>query len=142
MLFHSCHLKHPFLLLQEGIRSYFGTPTWQTIGVFLAGVLTTVVVIRKMWTRGLIRRWRLREERVKTVKRGWNRPPKENGKTRGRGQKGIWIEIYRERQIRELKMTSTHRKRERRGGKKESMMQMSRATLVTPEPVPFLIYNL
>uniref|UniRef100_A0A9J7ZHQ3 BCL2 associated X, apoptosis regulator a n=1 Tax=Cyprinus carpio carpio TaxID=630221 RepID=A0A9J7ZHQ3_CYPCA len=32
----------------EGIRSYFGTPTWQTIGVFLAGVLTTVVVIRKM----------------------------------------------------------------------------------------------
>ncbi|XP_055048063.1 apoptosis regulator BAX isoform X5 [Misgurnus anguillicaudatus] len=32
----------------EGIRSYFGTPTWQTIGVFLAGVLTTVLVIRKM----------------------------------------------------------------------------------------------
>uniref|UniRef100_A0A4W6CPK8 BCL2 associated X, apoptosis regulator a n=1 Tax=Lates calcarifer TaxID=8187 RepID=A0A4W6CPK8_LATCA len=32
----------------EGIRSYFGTPTWQTVGVFLAGVLTTVLVIRKM----------------------------------------------------------------------------------------------
>ncbi|KAM9392278.1 apoptosis regulator BAX-like [Pholidichthys leucotaenia] len=32
----------------EGIRSYFGTPTWQTVGVFLAGVLTTVFVIRKM----------------------------------------------------------------------------------------------
>uniref|UniRef100_A0A3B5KB30 BCL2 associated X, apoptosis regulator n=1 Tax=Takifugu rubripes TaxID=31033 RepID=A0A3B5KB30_TAKRU len=32
----------------EGIRSYFGTPTWQTIGVFLAGVLTTVLVIRKI----------------------------------------------------------------------------------------------
>ncbi|KAI7803933.1 BCL2 associated X, apoptosis regulator a [Triplophysa rosa] len=32
----------------EGICSYFGTPTWQTIGVFLAGVLTTVLVIRKM----------------------------------------------------------------------------------------------
>lgn len=36
------------LFLKEGIRSYFGTPTWQTIGVFLAGVLTTVLVIRKM----------------------------------------------------------------------------------------------
>lgn len=33
---------------QEGIRSHFGTPTWQTLGVFLAGVLTTVLVIRKM----------------------------------------------------------------------------------------------
>nr|XP_046270548.1 apoptosis regulator BAX-like [Scatophagus argus] len=32
----------------DGIRSYFGTPTWQTVGVFLAGVLTTVLVIRKM----------------------------------------------------------------------------------------------
>uniref|UniRef100_A0A8D2ZZ06 BCL2 associated X, apoptosis regulator a n=1 Tax=Scophthalmus maximus TaxID=52904 RepID=A0A8D2ZZ06_SCOMX len=32
----------------EGIRSYFGTPTWQTVGVFLAGVLTTVLVIRKL----------------------------------------------------------------------------------------------
>uniref|UniRef100_A0A3Q3CU65 BCL2 associated X, apoptosis regulator n=1 Tax=Haplochromis burtoni TaxID=8153 RepID=A0A3Q3CU65_HAPBU len=32
----------------EGIRSYFGTPTWQTVEVFLAGVLTTVLVIRKM----------------------------------------------------------------------------------------------
>ncbi|XP_060758034.1 apoptosis regulator BAX-like [Neoarius graeffei] len=32
----------------EGIRSYFGTPTWQTVGVFLAGVLTTVLVMRKM----------------------------------------------------------------------------------------------
>lgn len=36
------------LFLKEGIRSYFGTPTWQTVGVFLAGVLTTVLVIRKM----------------------------------------------------------------------------------------------
>ncbi|KAJ4932201.1 hypothetical protein JOQ06_010626 [Pogonophryne albipinna] len=32
----------------DGIRSHFGTPTWQTIGVFLAGVLTTVLVIRKL----------------------------------------------------------------------------------------------
>ncbi|XP_068435598.1 BCL2 associated X, apoptosis regulator a [Clinocottus analis] len=32
----------------EGIRSHLGTPTWQTVGVFLAGVLTTVLVIRKM----------------------------------------------------------------------------------------------
>ncbi|XP_013878959.1 apoptosis regulator BAX [Austrofundulus limnaeus] len=32
----------------EGIRSHFGTPTWQTVGVFLAGVLTTVIVIRRM----------------------------------------------------------------------------------------------
>ncbi|XP_053193931.1 apoptosis regulator BAX-like [Scomber japonicus] len=32
----------------EGIRSHFGTPTWQTLGVFLAGVLTTVLVIRKL----------------------------------------------------------------------------------------------
>ncbi|CAG5897998.1 unnamed protein product [Menidia menidia] len=32
----------------DSIRSYFGTPTWQTLGVFLAGVLTTVLVIRKM----------------------------------------------------------------------------------------------
>ncbi|XP_072549803.1 apoptosis regulator BAX-like [Salminus brasiliensis] len=32
----------------EGIRSYFGTPTWQTVGVFLAGVLTTVLVMRRM----------------------------------------------------------------------------------------------
>ncbi|XP_036403529.1 apoptosis regulator BAX-like isoform X2 [Megalops cyprinoides] len=32
----------------EGIKSYFGTPTWQTVGVFLAGVLTTVLVLRKI----------------------------------------------------------------------------------------------
>lgn len=32
----------------EGIRSHFGTPTWQTVAVFLAGVLTTVLVVRKM----------------------------------------------------------------------------------------------
>lgn len=32
----------------DGIRSHFGTPTWQTLGVFLAGVLTTALVIRKM----------------------------------------------------------------------------------------------
>ncbi|XP_042360961.1 apoptosis regulator BAX-like [Plectropomus leopardus] len=32
----------------DGIWSHFGTPTWQTVGVFLAGVLTTVLVIRKM----------------------------------------------------------------------------------------------
>ncbi|KAJ8399933.1 hypothetical protein AAFF_G00406630 [Aldrovandia affinis] len=30
----------------EGIKSYFGTPTWQTVGVFLAGVLTTVLVLK------------------------------------------------------------------------------------------------
>ncbi|XP_068605786.1 apoptosis regulator BAX-like [Brachionichthys hirsutus] len=32
----------------EGIRAYFGTPTWQTVAIFLAGVLTTVLVVRKM----------------------------------------------------------------------------------------------
>ncbi|TNN41171.1 Apoptosis regulator BAX [Liparis tanakae] len=32
----------------EGIKSHFGTPTWQTVAVFLAGVLTTVLVVRKM----------------------------------------------------------------------------------------------
>uniref|UniRef100_A0A8C7H3A1 BCL2 associated X, apoptosis regulator a n=1 Tax=Oncorhynchus kisutch TaxID=8019 RepID=A0A8C7H3A1_ONCKI len=32
----------------EGIRSYFGTPTRQTVGVFLAGALTTVLVMRRM----------------------------------------------------------------------------------------------
>ncbi|KAJ8347281.1 hypothetical protein SKAU_G00286820 [Synaphobranchus kaupii] len=32
----------------DGIKAYFGTPTWQTVGVFLAGVLATVLVIRKM----------------------------------------------------------------------------------------------
>ncbi|XP_057673583.1 apoptosis regulator BAX-like isoform X2 [Corythoichthys intestinalis] len=32
----------------EGIRSYFGTPTWQMVAVFLAGVITTVIVVRKM----------------------------------------------------------------------------------------------
>lgn len=37
------------IFFKEGIRSHFGTPTWQTVGVFLAGVLTTVIVIRKMW---------------------------------------------------------------------------------------------
>ncbi|KAG9342835.1 hypothetical protein JZ751_015042 [Albula glossodonta] len=36
------------LVIKDGIRSYFGTPTWQTVGVFLAGVLTTALVIRKM----------------------------------------------------------------------------------------------
>ncbi|XP_073790309.1 apoptosis regulator BAX-like isoform X1 [Danio rerio] len=30
------------------IRSYFGTPTWQTVGVFLAGVLTVGLVLYKM----------------------------------------------------------------------------------------------
>nr|XP_029481269.1 apoptosis regulator BAX-like [Oncorhynchus nerka] len=32
----------------EGIRSYFGTPTRHTVGLFLAGVLTTVLVMRRM----------------------------------------------------------------------------------------------
>nr|XP_057904676.1 apoptosis regulator BAX-like isoform X2 [Doryrhamphus excisus] len=32
----------------EGIRSYFGTPTWQMVAVVLAAVLTTVYVTRKM----------------------------------------------------------------------------------------------
>ncbi|XP_072224957.1 BCL2 associated X, apoptosis regulator a isoform X1 [Leuresthes tenuis] len=32
----------------ESIRSHFGTPTWQTVAVFAAGVLTTALVIRKM----------------------------------------------------------------------------------------------
>ncbi|XP_072283069.1 apoptosis regulator BAX-like [Pyxicephalus adspersus] len=31
----------------EGLLSYFGTPTWQTVGVFLAGVLTATVAIWK-----------------------------------------------------------------------------------------------
>uniref|UniRef100_A0A3P9IFG8 Apoptosis regulator BAX n=1 Tax=Oryzias latipes TaxID=8090 RepID=A0A3P9IFG8_ORYLA len=32
----------------DGIRAYFGTPGWQTLAVFVAGVLTAAVVIRKM----------------------------------------------------------------------------------------------
>ncbi|XP_068605851.1 apoptosis regulator BAX-like [Brachionichthys hirsutus] len=32
----------------EGIRAHFGTPTWQMVAIFLAGVLTTVLVIYKM----------------------------------------------------------------------------------------------
>ncbi|XP_061905389.1 apoptosis regulator BAX-like isoform X1 [Entelurus aequoreus] len=32
----------------EGIRAYFGTPTWQMVAIFFAGVLTTVIVTRKM----------------------------------------------------------------------------------------------
>ncbi|NP_001079104.1 BCL2-associated X protein L homeolog [Xenopus laevis] len=32
----------------EGMLSYFGTPTWQTVGVFLAGVLTASLAIWKM----------------------------------------------------------------------------------------------
>uniref|UniRef100_A0A3P9KBL0 BCL2 associated X, apoptosis regulator a n=1 Tax=Oryzias latipes TaxID=8090 RepID=A0A3P9KBL0_ORYLA len=32
----------------DGIRAYFGTPGWQTLAVFFAGVLTAAVVIRKM----------------------------------------------------------------------------------------------
>ncbi|XP_061701442.1 apoptosis regulator BAX-like isoform X2 [Syngnathoides biaculeatus] len=32
----------------DGIRSYFGTPTWQMVAVFMAGVVTTIVVTRKM----------------------------------------------------------------------------------------------
>nr|XP_061837903.1 apoptosis regulator BAX-like isoform X2 [Nerophis lumbriciformis] len=32
----------------EGIRAYFGTPTWQMVAIFLAGVFTTVIVTRKM----------------------------------------------------------------------------------------------
>ncbi|XP_056308769.1 apoptosis regulator BAX-like [Danio aesculapii] len=31
----------------DGIRSYFRTPTWQTIGDFLAGVLTAGLVVYK-----------------------------------------------------------------------------------------------
>ncbi|KAM6905435.1 apoptosis regulator BAX-like [Xenentodon cancila] len=31
----------------EGIGSYFGTPTWQTVVIFLAGVFTAVIVLRK-----------------------------------------------------------------------------------------------
>ncbi|XP_040289707.1 apoptosis regulator BAX [Bufo bufo] len=32
----------------EGLLSYFGTPTWQTVGVFLAGVLTATVAIWRL----------------------------------------------------------------------------------------------
>ncbi|KAL4617849.1 apoptosis regulator BAX-like [Arapaima gigas] len=32
----------------EDIRSYFGTPTWQMFGVFLAGVFTAILVVHKM----------------------------------------------------------------------------------------------
>ncbi|KPP63178.1 apoptosis regulator BAX-like, partial [Scleropages formosus] len=32
----------------EDIRSYFGTPTWQMVGIFLAGVITALLVIHKM----------------------------------------------------------------------------------------------
>ncbi|KAJ8251066.1 hypothetical protein GJAV_G00216880 [Gymnothorax javanicus] len=32
----------------DGIMAYVKTPTWQTVGVFLAGVLTTVVVMNRI----------------------------------------------------------------------------------------------
>ncbi|XP_048871050.1 apoptosis regulator BAX-like [Brienomyrus brachyistius] len=32
----------------EDVRSYFGTPTWQMTGVFVAGILTAFLVIHKM----------------------------------------------------------------------------------------------
>ncbi|XP_029440225.1 apoptosis regulator BAX-like isoform X2 [Rhinatrema bivittatum] len=32
----------------EGLLSYFGTPTWQTVGIFVAGVLTASLTIWKM----------------------------------------------------------------------------------------------
>lgn len=33
---------------QEGLLSHFGTPTWQTITIFAAGVLTASLTIWKM----------------------------------------------------------------------------------------------
>ncbi|XP_030053845.1 apoptosis regulator BAX [Microcaecilia unicolor] len=32
----------------QGLLSYFGTPTWQTVGIFVAGVLTASLTIWKM----------------------------------------------------------------------------------------------
>ncbi|MEE6482659.1 hypothetical protein FKM82_013310 [Ascaphus truei] len=32
----------------DGLLSYFGTPTWQTVGVFLAGVLTATFAFYRM----------------------------------------------------------------------------------------------
>ncbi|XP_054877483.1 apoptosis regulator BAX-like isoform X2 [Poeciliopsis prolifica] len=32
-------------VLKEGIYSYIGAPTWQTVAIFLAGVLTTIFII-------------------------------------------------------------------------------------------------
>ncbi|XP_077474525.1 apoptosis regulator BAX-like [Stigmatopora argus] len=32
----------------EGMRSYFGTPGWQMVGVIIAGVITFAIVVRKM----------------------------------------------------------------------------------------------
>ncbi|KAL7990063.1 hypothetical protein Chor_012729 [Crotalus horridus] len=36
------------LILKEGLLSFFGTPTWQTIAVFAAGVLTASLTFWKM----------------------------------------------------------------------------------------------
>jgi len=110
MLFYSCHLKHPISSPLGGNPLLFWDPTWQTIGVFLAGVLTTVVVIRKMWARGLIRRWRLREEGIKTVNRGWDRPASLGGG---------YIRRKRNKRVENDIKSPKKRKRERRGGKKE-----------------------
>ncbi len=132
-------VKFSFFLPQEGIRSYFGTPTWQTIGVFLAGVLTTVVVMRKMWR--LAGRWRAREESWDDEQRVKQSQKKRTERWGGK-RKGFGVEMPRKRQIRALKAASPNRKRDRRRNEwKSSMMQMSRATLVTPELVLFLIYN-
>jgi apoptosis regulator BAX len=39
--------SHPSLCSQEGLLSYFGTPTWQTVTIFVAGVLTASLTIWK-----------------------------------------------------------------------------------------------
>ncbi|XP_060040389.1 apoptosis regulator BAX isoform X2 [Erinaceus europaeus] len=35
------------LVLKDGLLSYFGTPTWQTVTIFVAGVLTASLTIWK-----------------------------------------------------------------------------------------------
>nr|XP_044989746.1 apoptosis regulator BAX isoform X1 [Jaculus jaculus] len=48
-----CRTSHPpgstslLLGLQDGLLSYFGTPTWQTVTIFVAGVLTASLTIWK-----------------------------------------------------------------------------------------------
>lgn len=62
----------------------------------------------------------MREVRVKSEQRVKQTSKREQKDEVGGDRKGFGVGIYRERQKRELKMTSTYRKRERRGGKSES----------------------
>lgn len=84
--------------------------------------------------------WRAREERVETTNREWNRPAKENRKDEG-DEEGIWSRDTEKKTNKRKASTNQKREEEEEENWESSMMQMSRATLVTPELVLFLVYN-